>query len=145
MDLSAHLVSTMIFTALIYRATNNFTYAGIFILGGILIDLDHFIDYFIYYKNRFKLDDFLCIRFLRSGKTYVFFHSWELVIIILITALAGEFHGWFIFSLSLAQHLFIDNVQKKNPWFYFLIYRLFKRFNVEALLPEYNLIFEEKG
>ena len=82
-DLIMHLVSAVLIGALIYLKTYNLVYLMIFIMGAVFVDLDHLIDYFIYYKNKFRLYDFMRCLYLRSGKVYVFLHSWEMVIIIL--------------------------------------------------------------
>ena len=137
-DLSAHFISTLLVAVLIYRISNNLFYAGIFIFGGILIDLDHFVDCYICFKKRIKLTDIFGCRSLQSGKVYIFLHSWELIIVILIIALIIKSYGFFIFFLSLSLHLFIDNIQRKNHLFYFLIYRFYKEFKVDVLLPEFK-------
>lgn len=137
-DLSMHFISTVIVTAIIYKISDNLVYAGIFILGGILIDLDHFVDCYICFKKRIKLTDIFGCRSLQSGKVYIFLHSWELIIVILIIALTIKSYGFFIFFLSLSLHLFIDNVQRKNHLFYFLTYRFYKEFKADILLPEFK-------
>lgn len=135
-DLSAHFISTGLFAVIIYKISASFIYAGIFILGGILIDLDHFIDHFIHFKNRFTLNDFFNSTYLKSGKVYLFLHSWELNLCILLAALVTKSYALFMFFLSLSIHLSIDNIQRKNRLAYFLIYRCYKKFDRDILLPE---------
>ncbi|MDP1853245.1 MAG: hypothetical protein Q8L26_03445 [Candidatus Omnitrophota bacterium] len=135
-DLSIHFISTGLFAAIIYKISANFIYVGIFMVGGILIDLDHFIDHFIHFKNRFRLSDFLGSTYLKSGKVYLFLHSWELNLVILLAALVIKSYGLFILFLSLSIHLCIDNIQRRNRLTYFLIYRYYKEFDRDILLPE---------
>ncbi|PIR73431.1 MAG: hypothetical protein COU40_02455, partial [Candidatus Moranbacteria bacterium CG10_big_fil_rev_8_21_14_0_10_35_21] len=70
---------------------------GFSFLGAVLIDLDHFIDYFLAFGFNFKLDYFTHgYQFLKSDKIYVLFHGWEYVIIFLIL-------GLFIFKSKTAK------------------------------------------
>jgi hypothetical protein len=135
-DLTFHVVATLLFSVWIFIETKNPTYIGIFILGGIFIDLDHFIDYYKYYKNGFNLKDFFDCNYLASGKVYLLLHSWELSIILFsVSAIIGS-HGLFLFALSMSIHLLIDNLQRRNPLFYFIFYRFAKQFQMDLLLPE---------
>lgn len=55
-------------------------------LGGVMIDLDHLIDYFIAFGPRFQLNSFLKgHQFIKNDKIYVLFHGWEYVILSIIT------------------------------------------------------------
>ena len=67
-DLSAHLFFTSLFSVLIFLKTNNLVYVAVFICGGILIDLDHLIDYFLFFKKKFRLKHFLNHLYLNSGR-----------------------------------------------------------------------------
>lgn len=137
-DLIFHLVATVLFSVWIFIETKNPAYVCIFILGGIFIDLDHFLDYFLYYKKKFNLKDFFRSMYLKSGKAYLFLHSWELGLFLLYLSVLLRSHGLFLFALSVSVHLLIDNIQRKNPLFYFLTYRFCKQFEVAALLPEHR-------
>lgn len=136
-DMALHLSITALFSVLIYLKTGNVVYAGIFISGGVLLDLDHLIDYFIFFRSDFNLKYLFKGSYLQSGKVYLFLHSWELNIIILALALSMKSYGLFIFFLSLSIHLVIDNIPKRNWLFYFIIYRMYKNFDTNILLPEY--------
>lgn len=137
-DIITHFVLTMTISAWIYLQTKIPVSAGIFILGGIFIDLDHLIDYFLFTKNKFILSDFLNIRYVKSGKVYLFLHSWELIFGILALVAIFNSHGLYILFLGMSLHLLIDNVQRKNPLAYFLIYRFIQKFNATIILPELN-------
>ena len=57
------------------------------IMGGVLVDMDHFIDYFLELGFNFNLNYFIQgYQFLQSGKIYILFHGWEYVIILLVAA-----------------------------------------------------------
>lgn len=136
-DISLHFFLSLIISAWIYLKTRNPVYPAVFLLGGVFVDIDHLIDYFFYFR-KFSFKNFLNLKYLKSGKVYLFFHAWEINFIILALALSTGSFGLYLFFLSASLHLAIDNLQRKNPLCYFFIYRLFKKFDVYTLLPEYS-------
>ncbi len=137
-DLSLHLAATLVLALLIYSLTKDLRYIWICISGGIFLDIDHFLDYFIYFKLKFSLDNFFSCRYLDSGKTYLIFHSWELVFLMFILAVKTGSVPVYVFFLSMVIHLLIDNMQRDNLLVYFLLYRMARKFNSDILLPEYK-------
>jgi len=134
-DLCLHLSSTIILTVIIVRISGNLLYGFICILGGIFLDLDHLVDYFLSGRKRFILKDFMKHKYLASGKIYIFLHSWEIDLIILALAV---FTGSGLLSalfLAMTAHLLIDNLQRENSLFYFLSYRVRKGFDFSVMLP----------
>jgi len=135
-DLSVHFLTTMILAAIIVRVSSSFLYGFVCILGGIFVDLDHLIDYFLSTRKRLALKEFVTHKYLASGKIYLFLHSWEINLIILIMAISLDSALLWVLFLSLTTHLFIDSLQRENSLFYFLSYRLSKGFNFGAMLPK---------
>ena len=135
-DLSVHLLIAVACSWVIYAESGSVMYVFIFLLGGVLVDLDHCIDHLIFYKNTFKIREFLICSQLCSGRVYLFFHSWEFTLLILLAGILSGSYGLLLFSWALIIHLFVDNIQRKNLAFYFLIYRGIKKFDVSILLPE---------
>lgn len=138
-DLSAHLCLSLLCALLIYLKTENSGYALVFILGGIFIDLDHLLDYFFSFR-RFVLRAFLASLQLRGGKVYLLLHSWEIVFLLLTWGSAVKSPPLAILAAGFALHLVIDNLQRKNLFFYFFTYRLAHGFKVATLLPEFRFI-----
>jgi hypothetical protein len=139
-DISVHCVITLSIAAAIYLHSHNITYVLIFIAGGIFIDLDHFIDYFIYHKGELNMVKFVRCTYLKSEKVYVVLHSWELNLCVFAVAIATASVELFMLGISLAIHFLIDGVQRKDRFFYFLIYRISKRFDAKVLLPEFSCV-----
>jgi len=137
-DILVHVVSTILLSTWVYQKTGNLSYVAILILTGIFLDLDHLIDYFIFFKNKFDLRALLEGLYLRSGKSYLIFHSWEINFILLIFGLGLKFYPLNLFVLGSSMHLAIDNIQRKNRLFYFLIYRFYRKFDALILLPEFK-------
>jgi hypothetical protein len=135
-DISIHLLSALAFGAMIYWASGRVNYALIFVAGAVFIDLDHLIDHYLHFKNKFTFKDFFSASFTASGKAYVFLHSWELIFLLFVISGVISSLQLFIFTCGLTVHLIIDLVQRRNKLFYFIIYRVIKKFNADILLPE---------
>lgn len=114
------------------------------LLGGVFIDLDHLIDYFLAFGTKFNLFYFLKgYQFLKTEKIYIPLHSWELVIIFFLIILFFMNFKRFItlrtlllaFSISLFLHLSIDVFTNNMlPQSYFLTYRMQNNFNLKNLV-----------
>ncbi|OGI22331.1 MAG: hypothetical protein A2808_01040 [Candidatus Moranbacteria bacterium RIFCSPHIGHO2_01_FULL_55_24] len=115
-------------------------------LGGVLIDLDHLIDYFLAFGLHFRLDYFLQgYQFLKSDKLYVLFHGWEYVVLLAVLAFAMKSKLWLksaILSLSLGMffHLLIDvNINDGMTLKgYSVFYRTAQGFEIQEIMtPEH--------
>ena len=137
-DLAAHLIVSLAGTAVTFAVTGNAGFSLLFFASGIFLDIDHFLDYVICFKRTINASAFFNGLATMSGRVYVFLHSWEIALGILIYAAVSSSAAPLIFGLGYAAHLAIDNAQRKNLLFYIFLYRLAKGFNTEVLLPEYN-------
>jgi hypothetical protein len=135
-DLTTHVAVTLALVFLIYGLYKDYSLVFLVVLGGILIDIDHFIDYFLYAGLKFNLKKFALIDFLKSGKIYIFLHSWELIVVIL---LLGYLFNWtkytLALSLGMAGHIAVDSLYQKTFLPYSLIYRIYNRFEAHKILP----------
>jgi hypothetical protein len=136
-DFALHFVFNVLFSALIYLASHNLAYIFVFVSISYALDLDHLIDYFLFFKSGLDLKGLLYLDFLQSGKVYYFLHSWEISCLLLGAALVSRSDIALIASLSLLTHIFTDSLQKRNPFFYFLVYRFAKKFDAAVLNPDY--------
>ena len=105
------------------------------LIGGFLIDLDHLIDYFLAFGFQHKLNYFLKgYQFLKSDKSYVLFHSFELSIFLILLAFILHYYLLLIIATSLFLHLITDlSINKLSLKFYFLIYRLINNFDLKFI------------
>jgi len=113
------------------------------ITGGFLIDLDHFIDYFLAFGTHFRFDYFIVgYQFLKSDKLYIFFHAWEygillvgLVFVVKNRILKSIFLG---VALGLFFHLATDVVvDEVPPATYSITQRIQNDFDIEKLVPDH--------
>lgn len=138
-DIGAHCICAAVFSSVIYYSTRNLWWVVIFILGSVFIDVDHFLDHFLYYRKVSNLKDFFSNGYLRSGKVYVIFHSWELVGLLFLAAKLANSFGLVVFAAGMSAHLFIDNIQRENLMAYFLFYRIKHGFKATVFHPEHNM------
>ena len=133
------VISTIL---LLFRKTGKKLFTPKHLLIGLVsvlfIDLDHLIDYFLYYGFSFNLHDFaLGTQFAYSGKVYVFFHSWELLLLLLT---AGFYqikkknnYVLFVITLGMLSHVLYDTAYYSFPLIdYSLVYRIIKNFDISV-------------
>lgn len=104
---------------------------------GFLVDLDHFLDYFLYFGLNFNWSHLLNVHAYMepAGKIYVILHGWEFIPLFW---LIGRWIGrkkkvkgleWAL-SLSYLGHLLLDNFSfTHHPLSYSFLYRLFNQFS----------------
>ena len=106
-------------------------------LGGVLIDIDHFLDHFLSFGLNFNYDYFIKGEyFLKSNKAYIVFHGVEYVILFGVLALfvKARIRKMVLIAIALGMlsHLLIDILLFPNPVKgYFILYRLLHGFNVD--------------
>jgi len=141
-----HLTSSLLAAFFVCRLFNKCKlYIAIIssIIAGFLIDFDHLVDYFFAFGIHFNLNYFLKgYQFLKSDRMYIPFHSWELVILLLILFLVlSNFKNRVVlktillsFCVALFFHLIADVWVNKIPTTsYFLIYRIKNNFDLKLL------------
>ena len=135
LDLTIHTILALILAWFLYWVSGELLWAILGIIGGILIDVDHFFDYFKYYGFRFSFKDFFGHKYLESGKTYTFLHSVELILVLWV--LAVKFIWITPLALGMTIHILTDYAihRRKTPECLFLIYRWRHKFNYNKLKP----------
>jgi len=121
-----------------YAATASFPIAISTLSIGFFIDGDHLFDYAYYLhkkrheRRQIKLGQFLSSSYSsETGKTFVFLHSYELIIpiwLLCLTFLTIPFAIWL--TVGFLAHLISDQLfNHPAPLGYLLVYRIAKRFN----------------
>lgn len=133
----AHVVTSSVISIYVWIHFRSFVCALISFLAGVLIDLDHLIDF--YANNRFtfsiKRIYCACIR-IRFRKIYILLHSYEMLIILWLAIYFFSLSNiWKALAIGLTQHIIFD--QLTNPisrYGYFLTFRIAKGFKKEIVL-----------
>jgi hypothetical protein len=135
LDIMVHACIALALSFLVWQKSGSLMHALIVICAGVLIDLDHFVDYFSA-QHRFDLRLFFSTTYVEDGKVYLFLHSWELIAFLFLLGSWLHSAGVFLCAFSLAVHVAVDNVQRQKPLVYFFIYRLINKFDVRTLFPD---------
>ena len=143
---SRHIITSLSLGAVIGALTNSFLACILCFLAGVLIDIDHLLEYAIHFGLRgFNIRKFYwtCQKLAKPEqdggvkKIYLILHAGEIVILFWLAALVSK--NIYIFSIASGYtgHLILDalaNVFK--PWAYFITIRLRNNFNTIALVKE---------
>ncbi len=109
-------------------------------IGGVLVDIDHHLDYWVVKKKfPFSYKDLSNYFFnLRSGKVYLIFHSWELLFICWgIFSLFQLDIFWYGVLVGVSFHLLCDEVfNPLKPLGYFMFYRIKHGFDFTRLAKD---------
>ena len=112
MKVENHLITTALVSGVFYLATKSWQPAiGLFI-GGVLIDLDHLIEFWYDNGLSFNIPGFFAYSNKGINSRYfIFLHSYELLIVLLLFAHYSSF-PWFIYGIiiGMAGHIIIDYV-----------------------------------
>jgi hypothetical protein len=115
------------------------------LIGGVLIDLDHLIDYVIAFGFTFNLGDFFNGYYgVKNGHIFYLFHGWEYVVILLAIGILIKKHmrlKSFAVALALGMllHLMIDVTinDGMTAHGYSIGYRVANGFKIEKIVtPE---------
>lgn len=133
-----HLLISIVIGALFARYYPEVTYfwsITISIIGGVLVDADHILDYFLKKSEKFDLNGIVSgSHFKKSGKAFIILHSYELAIALVFTYLILNNISFLILAAALLVHLLFDILHNRTKWTaYFLFYRASQKFNLNVL------------
>lgn len=137
MRVKNHIIISTSLSAIIYYFTKSIFLGVINFIVGVFMDMDHLIDYCLSGpKKLINKDEFLNgFYFDKSGKIYVFLHSYELLIFWWIIVI---YFKWYllgiIVSFAFVSHLVFDQFSYNlHPLVYFFIFRIIKKFKLKEL------------
>lgn len=141
-DISFHVVISLILGYFVWKISGFQDRKSFFIslfftiLGGVLIDVDHFLDHFLSFGFNFNYDYFINGEYFLGKKAYIVFHAVEYIIITGFLAIfIKDRKKKMVFcalALGMLSHLLIDIFLFPNPIKgYFIFYRILNGFNVD--------------
>lgn len=127
--------------------TNSAYIAVVTLLSGVFIDLDHWFDYFVH-AGKIKIDvkDFFdkCNN-TEFNRYFLFLHSYEFIVVLLIMAFVCKTAILIGLSLGFGSHMLVDTLNwPKGAICYSLIYRIAVRFEGEKIFPKRHDDSDEK-
>jgi len=107
-----HTILSTVVAGVLYAVFRSWELAAASVLAGVLVDLDHFMDYFIEYGPR--ADRTLFFRSFGAGlyrKIYIPIHGWEWIAICAVIAWLADWNIWWIgMAVGLTHHLIADQI-----------------------------------
>ncbi len=139
MKLRSHVIASIIFSTLFFVVFKSWTIATVSFFSGVLIDIDHVLDYFWEFRKRFRLEEFFSA--YRNDKVFfsaIIFHSWELLIPLNIYAFFISGNLWVIgIAIGFTQHVVLDQIfNNPSGCMYFFFWRVKKGFNLKKMCPK---------
>jgi hypothetical protein len=133
---SVHVSVSCAAAAALWLLTGSVQSALWSLVGGVLIDLDHLYEYFIARRHWGSVRDFFdFFNDYQEQKVYVWFHSVELLLVLIGAALAGWAPGltWGL-AFGMLHHLITDQLGNHVHWGgYSLAYRIFIGFQCDRV------------
>lgn len=131
-DLLRHLAVNTLTALGLYACCRSLSLSLLVFLCGFLIDLDHLIDYFLYYRTKWDLAAFVRGDYARySRKLYLFLHSWELTAALCLIGMYSRNAVVLSIATGFTGHLIVD--QYRTKFGYFLLFRIAKNFDLDAI------------
>lgn len=125
-----HLLFALPFASVLWKNTKSKKQILILFLVTIFVDLDHLIDYFKYFGFNLSILDFLSGEyFVVTHRAFTLLHAWEWL---LILAILARYRGWnslyAALFFGLLPHIIFDSIVTGRPWFYSIIFRIYRGF-----------------
>jgi hypothetical protein len=139
MKTSVHVSTSAMLAAALYAYSRSVPEAASCLMSGVLIDLDHVVDFYLFSGERFSLANFFSwYAESRWQRITLIFHSYELFGILCAIAyyLDSAVLRGIVWGAGL--HLLLDQLGnprtfRLSPWFYLLGYRIAMGFRRDKL------------
>ncbi len=131
-----HVLASGSISALVWVYFKSFGCAAASFAAGVLIDLDHLIDYCASHGFTWKAQAIYdACRRINLKKLYVVLHSYELIILLWIAIYVFSMSIiWKAVAIGLTQHIIFDQLTNPiNTFGYFFTYRIIKGFKKELI------------
>ena len=128
-----HGLITLPFAVFIYFKTKSIKLFLLTLITTYLIDLDHLVDYFLYYGLRFNFTEFLSFKYVTETSSAVIpFHGWEWVAMLGLLAWQERKFSSIKAAVALGalSHLIWDSYGIGSILFYSIFYRVINEFIV---------------
>ena len=129
-----HVAASIIVSAGTYVLSDSATMAAVTLFSGIFIDADHLIDYAVMSRPPYSIRRLFETYYNKKmSHVLVILHSWELIGILALIAIASN---WEPIStgllIGMGHHMLLDQIfNHPYPLGYFLTFRIFSRLSAE--------------
>lgn len=136
-----HATVSAILSGILYSVFRSWGLAIASFVSGILIDLDHIIDYVIEYGLSFDIKKFFRVCYkIQFRRLHLILHGWEWLIFWAVIAKLTDWNPWITGLLvGHSQHIVFDQIANKSSFGgYSLLWRWINRFDLKAVFPWKN-------
>jgi hypothetical protein len=110
MDPEIHLFVSAALASVVYLFTGSIPAAVAFFVGGFLIDVDHVLEYWMYRRKINLSGEFFTEYAKKSGRLYIFLHSYELLAGVLVLAMLTKSAIVWGLWFGMGQHMILDMI-----------------------------------
>lgn len=142
MKVQYHIAISIPLAGALFAVFRSWELAAASLVGGIFIDLDHFLDYFVEYGMNLDLRNFFSsFPEGRYRRIFILLHAWELL---LLSAFAAWLTHWNPYAVGLfqgyGQHMIADQLANGVAVFeYSLLWRCARRFDASDAFPIHRM------
>ncbi len=137
MKLKNHITASLIISAFLFAISKSWIIFTSSLISGVLIDIDHVLDYFCEFRKRFNVKEFFDVHYNRKILFFmVIFHSWELLALLSICAFLMSWNPWIVGTIiGFTQHIILDQIFNKScKWTYSFFWRMKNNFNFNNII-----------
>jgi len=133
MNLSKHIALTLPVAAASHLISGSWESFGGIVIGGVLIDIDHFLEFWYDHGFNFNIRNFFKVGNAgEQTRLYIMFHSYELVFLSFLMAYVSPFPLFFWgVGVGILLHIFLDyfNIisRLRYRWYSFILFFFFFR------------------
>ena len=135
-----HIASSALIAGILYLVFQSWRMALSCFLSGIFIDIDHIYDYLREVGFPFRVKDFVHAIYNDTlNRMTLFFHSWEVMFLILIIAWLTNWNPWVTgILIGFGHHIVLDKLYTgEHLRTYSFIWRWKRNFHLELLFPKW--------
>jgi len=126
MQVRYHIVTSAALSGLLYAMLKSWPMSIACLISGILVDLDHVLDYIVEFGPKPDLKNFLSsFPEGRYHRIFILLHAWEWVVIGTVAVWLTGWQPWAVGALAgYVLHMVFDQfVNHPDSWGYFLLWR----------------------
>jgi len=141
MKIPGHVIISLAGSGILYRYTDSFSASLWFLISGVFMDADHYIDYLRERGMSLNLKKvYLACENAHKDfkKLFLIFHSYELLMIMWLAVFFFKLDlVWASVTLSLTLHLISDQITNPvSPLGYFLLFRAANNFAAKKIFTQ---------
>jgi uncharacterized membrane protein YjjP (DUF1212 family) len=134
----SHILVSGIISSAFYFYSKSIIASSVCFLSGVIIDIDHILDYYLHYRSFKKgFSHFYnsCLA-LKIDRLHLVLHSYELVLILWVLVFVFRQNLLFLaISVGMSGHLLLDQVGNDlDRLGYFFIFRLLNNFKIQRII-----------